>query len=138
MIKAVVDTNVFVSSFFGGNPRRIVDLWKTGRIVLCLSEPIVEEYMEVLRRLELDSEPEYGELLRLFSQGVHVLYTAKTPSLQIVEDDPDDDKFVECAVALGAEVVISGDKVLTAVGSYMKITIMTPRAFLDRYRDTPR
>ena len=28
MIKVVIDTNVFVSSFFGGNPRKVIDLWK--------------------------------------------------------------------------------------------------------------
>ena len=53
MIKIVLDTNVFVSSFFGGNPRRIVDLWKTGEVTLCLSKAIIDEYVEVLRRLGL-------------------------------------------------------------------------------------
>ncbi len=49
MIRVVVDTNVFVSSFFGGNPRKVMDLWKTGEVTLCLSKPIVGEYVEVLR-----------------------------------------------------------------------------------------
>lgn len=51
---AVVDTNVFVSSFFGGNPRKVIDLWKTGELTLCLSTPIVDEYVAVLRRLGLE------------------------------------------------------------------------------------
>lgn len=54
---AVVDTNVFVSSFFGGNPRKVIDLWKTGELTLCLSTPIVDEYVAVLRRLGLEGEP---------------------------------------------------------------------------------
>ena len=45
MIRVVVDTNIFVSSFFGGNPRKIIDLWKTGEVALCLSRPIVDEYI---------------------------------------------------------------------------------------------
>jgi len=57
-MRVVVDTNVFVSSFFGGIPRKIVDLWKKGQIILCLSKPIVEEYVEVLRRLGLQNEIE--------------------------------------------------------------------------------
>ncbi|MEW6201083.1 MAG: putative toxin-antitoxin system toxin component, PIN family, partial [bacterium] len=42
-MKVVIDTNVFVSSFFGGNPRRIIDLWSKGKITLCLSKDILDE-----------------------------------------------------------------------------------------------
>ena len=45
MIKVVIDTNVFISSFFGGNPKKIIDLWKKGEIKLCLSREIVNEYV---------------------------------------------------------------------------------------------
>ncbi len=131
MTKVVVDTNVFVSSFFGGNPRKIVDLWKSGQITLCLSKAIIEEYVEVLRRLGLGKERELDELLYLFAQGVHVLFTAKTPRLHLIEEDPADDKFVECAVAIKADFVISGDKSLIALQNYMGIKIVTPKEFLD-------
>jgi putative PIN family toxin of toxin-antitoxin system len=133
-----VDTNVFVSSFFGGNPRRIIDLWKAGDVTLCLSRQIVEEYIEVLRRLGLQDEKELGELLRLFAHGYHVVFTAKTPTLRIVEKDPDDDKFIECAVALKADFVISGDKALTAIKDYMGIRIVDPKKFLSSYEKLNR
>jgi putative PIN family toxin of toxin-antitoxin system len=131
VIKVVIDTNIFVSPFFGGNPRKIVDLWKSGQLTLCLSKPIVDEYVAVLQRLGLEGEQELSELLGLFAHGIHVLFTAKTPELHIVEEDPDDDKLIECAVALKAACIISGDKRLLAIGDYMGITIMTPREFLD-------
>ncbi len=133
MIKVVLDTNVFVSSFFGGNPRDILNLWKTGEITLCLSRAIVDEYIEVLGRLGLQNERELGELLGLFARGFHVQFTAKTPELHIVEEDPDDDKFIECAVALKARVVISGDKALRAIQNYMGIQIVTPKDFLEAF-----
>ncbi len=132
MIKAVVDTNVFVSSFFGGNPRKIIDLWKSGEITLCLSKPIIDEYTEVLRRLGLQNEKELEELLSLFAHGYHVVFTIKTPELHILEKDPDDNKFIECAVALKADFIISGDKVLTEVQDYMGIKIVNPKEFLSR------
>ncbi len=131
MIKVVVDTNVFISSFFGGNPRKIVDLWKSGQVTLCLSRPIIDEYVAVLQRLGLENEPELNELLTLLAYGFHVLFSAKTPKLHVVQEDPDDDKFIECAVALKAGFVISGDKALTAIQDYMGIRIVTPREFLD-------
>jgi len=131
--KVVVDTNVFVSSFFGGNPRKIVDLWKSGQLTLCLSRPIIDEYVEVLQRLGLKNERELSELLSLFAHGFHVLFSAKTPELHLVEKDPDDDKFIECAVALKVDFVISGDKALIAIQDYMGIRIVTPKKFLDSY-----
>ena len=112
MIRVVVDTNVFISSFFGGNPRKIIDLWKSGQIILCLSPPIIDEYVEVLQRMGLQNERELEELLSLFAQGFHVLFTSKTPNLKIIEKDPDDDKFIECAVALNSKFIISGGKAL--------------------------
>ncbi len=133
MIRVVLDTNVFVSSFFGGNPRRIVELWKSGSITLCLSKPIVEEYVEVLRRLGLQDEQEIAELLGLFGRGFHVLFTSRTPTLRVVKSDPGDDKFIECAVALKADFVVTGDKALKAVGAYMNVKIVSPKAFLDLF-----
>lgn len=127
----MLDTNAFVSSFFGGNSRDIVNLWKGGEITLCLSKAIVDEYIEVLGRLGLRNERELGELLGLFARAFHVQFTVKTPELHIIEEDPDDDKFIACAVALKAKVVISGDKVLRAIQKYMDIQIVTPKEFLD-------
>ena len=132
-MRVVVDTNVFVSSFFGGNPWKIVNLWKSGQLTLCLSKPIIDEYVEVLQRLGLKDERELSELLDLFAHGFHITFSAKTPELHIVEKDPDDDKFIECAVALKAECVISGDKGLLEIGDYMGIRIVTPRQFLDSF-----
>lgn len=132
-MRVVIDTNVFVSSFFGGNPRKIIDLWKRGQVTLCLSGAVLDEYLEVLRRFALP-EGDLESLLSLFAKGVHILFTTKVPSLRVVKQDPDDDKFVACAVALDAEAVITGDRALRAVGRYQEITIVTPEQFLRRYR----
>jgi hypothetical protein len=50
----------------------------------------------------LEGEQELGELLGLFAHGIHALFTAARPEMHIVEKDPDDDKFIECAIALKA------------------------------------
>src|SRR3989304_7256392 len=132
-MKVVIDTNIFVSSFFGGNPRRIVDLWRDGKIALCLSKDILDEYIEVLQRIGLKNESEIEELLSLFAKGFNILFTIKTPELRVVKGDPADDKFIKCAVALKAEVIITGDKLIEAIGEYMGIKIFTPQQFLQKY-----
>jgi len=130
MIRVVIDTNVFVSSFFGGNPRQIVDLWKEGRITWCLSRPIVDEYLDVLARLGLQKDEDLRELLTVFAQSANTLFTASPPDLNIVSKDPDDDKFIACAVALQGDVIVSGDRHLTSIENYMAIPIVDPRTFL--------
>ena len=133
-MKVVIDTNVFVSSFFGGNPRKIIDLWRDEKIILCLSKDILDEYIDVLQRIGLKNEEEIKELLSLFAKGFNILFTTKTPKIRAVKDDPDDDKFIECAVALKAEVIITGDKAIQALREYMGIKILTPQQFLKSYK----
>lgn len=133
MLTVVIDTNVFISSFFGGVPREIINLWKKGEITLCLSQEIIEEYLEVLNRLGLTEKNEIDNLTRLFAEGYHAIFTAKTPNLEVVKDDPDDDKFLECAVAFDSKIIISGDKHLQQIKKYVDIEILSPRAFMDFY-----
>jgi putative PIN family toxin of toxin-antitoxin system len=133
-VKVVIDTNIFVSSFFGGNPRKIIDLWKNEKITLCLSNAILDEYVDVLGRIGLKEEDELEELLSLFSKGFNIVFTTKTPKIKIIKNDPDDDKFVECAVALKAQTIITGDKEVLAIKEYMGIRILTPQKFLGKYK----
>ena len=131
MTRVVIDTNVFVSSFFGGNPRKMIDMWKSGLVVLCLSGPIIDEYTAVLKRMGIGDEQELDELLALFARGENVIFAAKTPVLKVVPLDPADTKFIECATALSADFVISGDKGLLAVNNYMGIKIVSPKKALE-------
>ena len=131
-MKVVIDTNVFVSSFFGGNPRKIIDLWKNEKITLCLSNAILVEYIDVLRRIGLKEEDELEELLSLFSRGFNLLFTTKTPKIRIIRNDPDDDKFIECAVALKAHTLITGDREALALKEYMGIRIASPQQFFEK------
>ena len=89
------------------------------------------KYVEVQRRFGLQNEIELNELMGWFAPATGILFSANTPRLKIVDKDPDDNKFNECAVALNATYVVSGDKSLLGVGGYMGISIVTPRQFMD-------
>ena len=129
--RIVIDTNVVVSSFFGGPPREIINRWRDGSMTWCLSQPIVEEYGAVLARMGL-SPGRAAELFQLLAQGHHCLFTTRTPHLEVVERDADDNKFIECAVALNAKTIVSGDRDLLIIGHYFDIHILSPRGYLDR------
>ena len=109
-------------------------LWGKGEITLCLSKDILDEYTEVLQRIGLKDEREIEELLSLFAEGFSILFTTKTPKIKVVQGDHDDDKFIECAVGLKAEVIITGDRAIRDLGEYMGISILTPQQFLKTYK----
>ena len=136
-MKVVIDTNVFVSSVFGGLPRQVVGLWFDGRLTLCISEPIVTEYQRVLREIGAVSEAEERALIEAFASGEGVLYTADPPGIEGASPDPDDDKFLECALELEADRVASGDSDLLELDSYMGIPILTPRELLEEVGEAP-
>ena len=131
-MRVVVDTNVLVSSFFGGPPREVIERWKRGEITLCVSRDLIDEYVEVLNRLGLQPDLIH-ELLELFASGYNLVFTASTSPLQVMKHDPDDNMLFECAVELEAKVIVTGDKAVQSVGRYMNVDVLTPTEFLARY-----
>ncbi len=79
----------------------------------------------------MGNEEELTDLLRLFSEGFNILFTLKTPIIKAVDKDPSDNKFIECAMALRAEVIITGDRHLLYVKRLGGIKIMRPEQFLE-------
>lgn len=128
--KVVVDTNLFVSAHLipSGNPAKIIDDWIDDRYTLILSKPIIEEIIEVLQRKGVSIE-RIERLLTLISQQA-IMITAKE-ELSIIKDDPDDNKFLECAVSGKADYIVSGDKHLINLREYEGIKILTPKEFLE-------
>ena len=48
--------------------------------------------------------------------------------------DPDDDKFLHCALSAGARAIVSGDKDLLSMGRVADVELLTPTSFLYRYK----
>lgn len=135
-MRVVIDTNVFVSSFFGGHPGEIIKLWRDQKLILCLSKDILKEYVDVLRRIGLGREEELEELILLFRRGHNLVFSAKTLRIRAVKGDPADDKFIECAVKLKAEAVITGDAAMLALREYQGIRIFNPKEFLQTFANS--
>lgn len=132
-MKVVLDTNVFISGvFFSGLPYQILKAWRDGKIQLVISEKIFEEYVRVSENLS-QKFPKISlnpllELLTVKAEFNTVLGLPKP-----ICADPEDDKFLECAIASKVKVLISGDKHLLEVSGFREIEIITPRKFLDEF-----
>lgn len=132
-MKVVLDTNVFVSGiFFGGPPRKILEAWRDNRIELLLSLEILEEYQRVLHELSVAIPGiEVGALLDFLI--FHSEIIVPPPLHPVIQADPSDNKFLECAVAGKAACIVSGDKHLLKLLMFKGIPIVKPRGFLVEY-----
>lgn len=61
------------------------------------------------------------------------MFSSRPGRLKVVSSDPDDDKFFECAVALGASVIVTGDKAVLAIGEKAGVQAVSPRQFLEQF-----
>ncbi len=134
MIRVVIDTNVVISALlFGGIPGKLITLWKNERIKPLVSREIIDEYLKVLAYPKFKlSEQEinyllYQEILPFFE----VISVKQKPV--IIKEDPSDDKFISCAQAGKAKIIISGDQHLLSLTSYKGLKILSPSEFLEEY-----
>ena len=131
-MKIVVDTNVVISGvFFGGNPRRIVEAIVKGSINAYATAEIVDEYMEIIDSMITRKQ---GKLsLSILSPLFSSLKVIEGKTQIAVCRDPDDDKFLECAVDAKALYIVSGDNDLLDITAYDGIQIITAKEFCEKY-----
>jgi putative PIN family toxin of toxin-antitoxin system len=132
----VIDTNVVVSALlFGGTPGMLHSMWQSGRLVPFISEPILDEYLQVLAypRFELtEKEIEFLVYRQILPYFEVVTVAGDTP---VIAADPSDDKFLHCAVAAKADALVSGDRHLLNLASYRKIPILSAATLLKKISD---
>jgi putative PIN family toxin of toxin-antitoxin system len=132
-VKVVLDTNVFISGvFFSGPPYQILKAWRDDILQLVVSHDIFEEYQWVG---EILAEKFPGVLLvpTLELLTVEAEFTFDPNLPEPVCEDPDDDKFLACALATRTKIIVSGDRHLLKVSGYHGIDVIRPRRFLDDY-----
>jgi uncharacterized protein len=132
-MKVVLDTNVFVSGiFFSGPPYRIMDAWRRGKLKIIVSLDILKEYRGTAEELSAKfSQIDLTDWLELLTLKATLIDAPRLP--EGICTDPDDDKFLACAVESKAAVVISGDKALRRASGYKGVQVLSPRQFVDQY-----
>ena len=130
-MRVVLDTNVIISGiFFSGPPAEILQAWRDSLFQIVLSPQIMEEYRDVVESLA-KKYPGIGIQPIIDLILVHGEMVFTNDSLESVCDDPDDDKFIECAIAGNCAIIVSGDKHLLRVSGHKGITVLKPKEFVD-------
>lgn len=135
MIRAVIDTNVWVSGLLSvtGPPARIVDLTLRSLIIPVVSAATLNELDQVLRRteLELPRREVMAVLAYLRLPGLHVVNVDPEKPERVCVD-PDDDIFTAAAVEGEAEYLITGNTRHFPQSPWRGIQIVDPATFLER------
>ena len=108
MSRVVIDTNCLLQIIARKSPYRpIWDAFLQGKFQLCVSNEILNEYQEIL---EVQITPTIAEnIVLLMLNQPNVLFVDPYFRMELITQDPDDNKFVDCAFAAGAEYLVSED-----------------------------
>ena len=134
-MRIILDTNVLVSGiFFSGPPFRILKAWRDNKLQLVVSNDILDEYQRVAAILgEKYSRVDISPILDLLTVNSDIVTAPPLP--EPVSVDPDDDKFIACALAADTKLIVSGDRHLLDVDGYQDIRVLKPRRFVNIYLD---
>ena len=132
-MRAVLDTNVLISSVIStGVPHEVVVKGISSEYQIVISVATLTEFRDTLLKypdkfhMDEDNVQQEVETIRYFAEFVD-----PDEDITVVEDDPDDDKFLEAAVAGNVDYIVSGDRHLLDLDSFRGIEIVEPRSFYE-------
>lgn len=135
--RLVIDTNVFVSGLISpsGFPAKILKTVRENRAVHLVSDPIVEEYLRVLRYPRIRKFKNVTDTF-LAEIATYLAYEAERIELIstiTLSPDPDDDVFLATAVDGRANLIISGDRAdMLTLGKVRNIPVVTAREAMQQ------
>jgi putative PIN family toxin of toxin-antitoxin system len=131
----VLDTNLIISALLSpqGTPAKIINLWEEGKFDVAVSDPLLDE---LERALGYERIKKYFRGTD-FNRGVFIKHLREIAilvkpqiSLEVITDDPDDNRPLECAVISRSSYIISGDQHLLDLKEYQGIQILSPAGFV--------
>ncbi len=131
-MRILIDTNILISGlFFNGLPKKLLSELDEEKFHICVNDKIFEEYTKKINQKIL--KPKYS-----LDKELRKKFFSNLQSFEIVSDlkicrDPDDDKFINCAIDAKAIYIVSGDNDLLTIKNFAGIEIVTAREFYQKY-----
>jgi len=127
----VCDTNILISAthFPGRSPDEVINLVREGSIELAISPEILSEFERVLKKKFGASKEEIKETTGSIKEMAVIV--KPTEKINLIKQDPTDNKILECALKAKADYIISGDtKHLQPLKEFQGIPVLSPAQFL--------
>ena len=141
LLMVVPDTNIFVSGTIlsYGVAFEILRSWQRQEFILITSEEIISEIQRVLRYPRIRNKYSVTEEdIRRLMTSLHkdAIVTSGSYEVRGVPSDPDDDKFLACALEAQADYIVTGDPDLLSLKYYHGVNIINPKDFLENLRSS--
>lgn len=132
--RVVLDSNALIQ-IMGARSKYNV-LWRMfmeQRFVLCISNDVLMEYEEMLK--QKSSTVATDLFLKMIAIAPNVEYREPFYQYGLIEEDPDDNKFVDCALASNATYIVSDDNHFNVLSQipFPKIDVVTLETFYQRF-----
>ncbi len=134
-MEAVLDSNIAVSAAISpkGPPAELIRAWRAQSFVWVTSPPLLEELSRVLHSRHVKrylswTNDELEEFLLDVQQSARIVVPAQ--SLDVIKDDPTDNRVLEAAIEAHAGYIVSGDRDLLDLKEYEGVQIVTPARFV--------
>ena len=131
MLKITPDTNTLVSAAISkGNEYELLRLAELGNVKLILSPQIIQEFIGVISRPKFGfSEKQIADSIKQIIDVSNIIMPVK--GIDIIKEDPEDNRILECAQAGKADYIVSGDRHLLNLKNYKSIRIIRTKQALD-------
>ena len=132
--RVVLDTNVLISVLlFKGELSRIVGLWQKGKIIPVISKETFDELRTVLEYPKFSLSR--AEIKSLIKHDILPFFEVVNVSKHVKGAcrDPEDDKFISCAISASADCIVTGDKDLSDLKIYQSIRIIHASDFIKMF-----
>ena len=136
-MKAILDASVIVAAIATKNPqsasRIVLEAVARGACDLIITNDIEDEYLEVITKPKVIKAAPPGLNCRAFISAIVKIAERIEPDrdVHVIDDDPDDDRYVAAALAGHVDVVVTFDrKHLLALKTHKEIRFLTPGDFL--------
>lgn len=138
MHKVVLDTNVIISACISSvnAPGLIIDkLFFEDKITLCLSQDVLDEYLEVLKRPKFQKISSFSKNAQKFVHYLHKSAEWYNPQVKYQDaHDVDDNIFLELAVEASADFLITGNLKDFPTPDFKNIRIVSPSEYWTVYQ----
>ena len=127
--RVVLDTNVLVAAHFnpGSASNKILDLCQRKKLVLVLTSHILKEFSLILHNIS--ARKSFRKRMdKIISQAILI---KRAPRVNVVTEDPEDNKFLSCALAGKVDYIITSDRHLLVLRKFREIKIVKPVQFLS-------
>ena len=131
-MRILIDTNILISGlYFRGLPKKLLRKIDFEKFNLCVNKEIINEYTEKI-------DKKFSKSKYILDKDLRQKIFSSFKNFEIKSDlkicrDPDDDKFINCAIDAKAIYIVSGDNDLLTIKNFAGIEIVTAREFYDKY-----